>query len=86
MMQNKVVGIISKPSSSRGDLEVKAVLPWLKKKSELLNGCEDGEYSFISHQENISVQYIPPYTPLLYSKTGIRSGIPIFLFLLQNIG
>ena len=24
------------------------------------------------------------YTPLLYSKTGVCRGIPIFLFLLQN--
>ena len=31
------------------------------------------------HQENMSVQYIPPYTPLLYSKTGVCSGIRIFL-------
>ena len=37
------------------------------------------------HQENMSVYCIPPYTPLLYSKTGVRRGIPIFLFLLQNI-
>ena len=33
----------------------------------------------------MSVQYIPNYTPLLYSKTGICRGIPIFLILLQNI-
>ena len=26
-----------------------------------------------------------PYTPRLYSKTEVCSGIPIFLFLLQNI-
>ena len=31
------------------------------------------------HQENMSVQYIPPQTPLLYSKTGVCRGIPIFL-------
>ena len=33
----------------------------------------------------MSVQYIPPLTPLLYSKTGVCRGIPIFLILLQNI-
>ena len=27
----------------------------------------------------MSVQCIPPYTPLLYSKTGVCRGIPIFL-------
>ena len=32
-----------------------------------------------THQENMPVKYIPPYTPLLYSKTGICRGIPIFL-------
>ena len=29
--------------------------------------------------DNMSVHYIPPYTPLLNSKTGIYRGIPIFL-------
>ena len=29
-----------------------------------------------SHQENMSLQYIPPQTPLLYRKTGVCSGIP----------
>ena len=27
----------------------------------------------------MSVKGIPPYTPLLYSKTGVCRGIPIFL-------
>ena len=31
------------------------------------------------HQENMSVKCLPPYTPLLYSKTGVYRGIPIFL-------
>ena len=31
------------------------------------------------HQENMFMQCIPPYTPLLYSKTGVCRGIPIFL-------
>ena len=31
------------------------------------------------HQENMSVKCIPPHTPHLYSKTGVRRGIPIFL-------
>ena len=31
------------------------------------------------HQENMSVQSIPTQTPLLYSKTGVCRGIPIFL-------
>ena len=34
------------------------------------------------HQEDISMQYIPPYTQLLYSKTGVYL---FFLFLPQNI-
>ena len=34
----------------------------------------------------MSVQFIPPYTPLLHSKTGVYRGIPFFfLFLLKNI-
>ena len=32
-----------------------------------------------SHKENMSVKCIPPHTPLLYSKTGVYRGIPIFL-------
>ena len=31
------------------------------------------------HQENMSVKSILPGTPLLYSKTGVYRGIPIFL-------
>ena len=27
----------------------------------------------------MSVKYVPPQTPLLYSKTGVCRGIPIFL-------
>ena len=34
------------------------------------------------HQDNMSVCLIPPYTPLLYSKTGVYRGIHFFLFLL----
>ena len=31
------------------------------------------------HHANTSVKIIPPYTPLLYSKTGIYSGVHYFL-------
>ena len=31
------------------------------------------------HQDNMSMLYVPPYTPLLYSKTGVYSGRPIFV-------
>ena len=31
------------------------------------------------HHENMSVYCIPPYTPLLYSKTGVYRGIHDFL-------
>ena len=31
------------------------------------------------HQDNMSVQRIPAYTPILHSKTGVCRGIPIFL-------
>ena len=33
----------------------------------------------VYHLENMSVQCIPPQTPLLYSKAGVCMGIPIFL-------
>ena len=36
------------------------------------------------HQENMSVQCILPDTPLLYSKTGVCRGIPIFLIFAQR--
>ena len=39
----------------------------------------DLEYETPPHQENMSVTCIPPYTPLLYSKTGVRRGLPFFL-------
>ena len=31
------------------------------------------------HQENMSVKFMPPINPILYSKTGVCRGIPIFL-------
>ena len=33
------------------------------------------------HQDNMSVCFIPPYTPLLYSKTGVYRGLHYFLLL-----
>ena len=36
----------------------------------------------VIHQENMSVLFIPHYTPLLYSKTGVYRGIHFFLLLL----
>ena len=36
------------------------------------------------HQENKPVKFIPPYTPLLYRKTGVCRGIPIFLLKIMN--
>ena len=33
------------------------------------------------NQDNMSVYCIPPYTPHLYSKTGVYRGIHFFLFL-----
>ena len=33
----------------------------------------------LKHQDNMSVQCIPPYTLLLYSKAGVCSGMTIFL-------
>ena len=38
------------------------------------------------HQDNMSVYFIPSYTPLLYSKTGVYRGIHYFLiFALKHI-
>ena len=36
----------------------------------------------VIHQDNMSVYFIPPYTPLLYSNTGVYRGIHYFLNLL----
>ena len=33
----------------------------------------------------MSMLYIPPYTLLVYSKTGVCRNIPIFLIFAQNI-
>ena len=38
------------------------------------------------HQDNMSVCFIPTYTPLLYSKTGVYRGLHYFLlFALKHI-
>ena len=36
------------------------------------------------HQDNMSVCFIHPYTPLLYSKTGVYRGIHYFLIFAQK--
>ena len=33
----------------------------------------------VKHQDNMSVRFIPPCSPLLYSKTGVYRGIHYFL-------
>ena len=38
-----------------------------------------------THQENMSVTCISPSTLLLYNKTGVDRGIPIFLIFAPNI-
>ena len=53
-------------------------------------GSNDKKYRFskllVFHHANNSVKWIPPYTPLLYSKTGVYRGLYYFLlFLLNNI-
>ena len=40
--------------------------------------------TLIHHQDNMSVKCIPPYTPLLYSKTGVYRGIHFFLIFSQK--
>ena len=37
------------------------------------------------HQDSMSVWCIPPYTPLLYSKTGVYRGIHFLIFALKHI-
>ena len=39
----------------------------------------------VNHHENKSVLQTPPYTPFLYSKSGVYRGLQFFLFFLQNI-
>ena len=34
----------------------------------------------------MSVQYIPPYTPLLYSETGVCRGIQVNLIITLSLG
>ena len=36
------------------------------------------------HQDNMPVCFIPPYTPLLYSKIGVYRGIHNFLIFALN--
>ena len=50
--------------------------------------CSDVSFDFFSghHQDNMSVCFIPPYTPPLYSKNGVYRGIHYFLiFALKHI-
>ena len=40
----------------------------------------DKNHMKLSHQDNMSVLFIPPYTPLLYSKTGVYRGVHFSYF------
>ena len=39
---------------------------------------------YILHQDNMSVCFIPPYTPLLYSKPGVYRDLHYFLIFAQK--
>ena len=43
MMQNKVIDLISKPPGNRSSIEIRDVLPWLRKKSDLLSTSKNGK-------------------------------------------
>ena len=73
--QNIQCGYTLEPPRRGGSNEYPHYMFWIKNKKIRYTPV----YKSGVHQENISVQYIPPYTPLIYSKTGIRRGIPFFL-------
>ena len=60
-------------------------LIWCKRCYSMLNTCTFLNFLSIPHsstscicilhQDNTSVRSIPPYSPLLYSKTGVYRGI-----------
>ena len=41
--------------------------------------------NYVYHHNKMSVSFIPPRTPPLYSETGVYKGIHFFFFLLFNI-
>ena len=43
------------------------------------NIISNGENKNFIHHDKMSMEYIPPYTPLLYSKTGVCRDISSFL-------
>lgn len=45
-LQERVVTLISKGCQQRGERDIDMVLPWLRKKSELLQGLDTGMISF----------------------------------------
>ena len=47
--------------------------------------CSSSASKSFNHQENMSVQCIPLLNPLLYTKTRVSRGIPVFLIFAQKI-
>lgn len=41
-MQKRVINVIAKPPSERGKQEIDIILPWLRKKSQLMQSLEKG--------------------------------------------
>ena len=53
------------------------------KKVRFTSPCLEAVF-LVVHQDNMSVQFIPPYTPLFYSKTGVYRGIHFLVFALKH--
>ena len=47
LMQDRVASLIAKKPHQRANLDIEEVLPWLRKKSELLNDLDHGERTIL---------------------------------------
>ena len=47
-VQERLVRVVSSPSSRRRDVDIELVMPWLKRKSDLLDKLDKGERGLMS--------------------------------------
>ena len=55
LMQERVASLISKPPHQRANHDIEEVMPWLRKKSELLNNLDRGEITSLHLIEFMSL-------------------------------
>ena len=56
--QQRVIKLITKPHNDRSNPEIDVVLPWLKKKSDVMKGIDDRESALFTGRNSSWYEFI----------------------------